>query len=148
MGNMLTHFFSVQTEPARKGCGAGIRINRYDFQIALAIELEQRVVRGKPIMFASADRFNAKRFARPLATLVERSGGNDNVVELRAGGCKDGAHNVSESSQIVTGPSLTSETFMSAPKTPVGTDLPRRDASFLTKRSNAGAACSGLAASV
>jgi hypothetical protein len=40
-----------------------------------------------------------------------------------------------ESIQIVTGPSFTSATFMSAPKTPVGTFLPEAVSSSWTKRS-------------
>jgi hypothetical protein len=53
-----------------------------------------------------------------------------------------------ESSQIVTGPSLTRLTCMFAPKTPVGTDLPRSSASSAANASNAGCATSGRAAAV
>ena len=48
-----------------------------------------------------------------------------------------------ESSQIVTGPSLTSATFMSAPKTPVATGLPNARASAATNASNFGRAIAG-----
>ena len=53
-----------------------------------------------------------------------------------------------ESSQIVTGPSLTSCTCMCAPNTPVGTGLPEAAASAPTNAANAGSAISGAAAAV
>src|SRR5712691_3753679 len=52
------------------------------------------------------------------------------------------------SSQIVTGPSLTSATCMCAPNTPVGTGLPRSRSSARTNAANAGAATSGAAAAL
>ena len=51
-----------------------------------------------------------------------------------------------ESSQMVTGPSLTSATCIDAPKTPVATGWPCAAASAATNRSNRGAATSGGAA--
>ena len=53
---------------------------------------------------------------------------------------------VRESSQIVTGPSLTSATCIIAPNTPVGTGLPSSVESSATNASNAGRATSGRAA--
>lgn len=50
-----------------------------------------------------------------------------NVEKLQAGLGGFGGYFASVSSQIVTGPSLTSATFMSAPKRPVATGTPRSD---------------------